>query len=376
MPKANTINEVVSVDLKERRDLKKEILYMCDEFSGYMVAEVINNKLPETVIKAFNKRWVREGPGIPLKGIFADNGGEFKNPQMKEVAAKYGLSLRLTAAHSPWSNGKNERNHYTCDIVVDKLMEEDPKLTLEDAVSHSVNAKNMQITRRGFSPRQLMFGHQGVIPGVTDGNPATMEPVTVIDSFRNEFVNRQKSEELYRKVDANERIQKALAQNTQGYSGRRYSEGELVLFKEDGKSRWSGPAHVTGMEGSKVRLVQAGYDRTVPACRNMPYKDDRFVVDENVEDEENPVEQANMADDESIGDMPDTNSDRIELENIVDAIDAINDEDEAMNKDVRPKLHSRIAFKVIGDDEWKTGKVFAVGKKQGNQKFLCWIKNL
>ena len=220
-----------------------------------------------------------------------------------------------------------------------------------------------------------MFGHQGVIPGVTDGNPATMEPVTVSDSFRNEFVNRQKSEELYRKVDANERIQKALAQNTQGYSGRRYSEGELVLFKEDGKSRWSGPAHVTGMEGSKVRLVQDGYDRTVHACRVMPYKDDRFVVDENVEDEENPVEQKNVADDESIGDMPDTSSDRIELENIVDAIDAINDEDEAMNKDVRPKLHSRIAFKVIGDDEWKTGKVSAVGKKQGNQKFLCWIKN-
>ena len=242
MPKANTINEVVSVDLKERRDLKKEMLYMCDEFSGYMVAEVINSKLPETVIKAFNKRWVREGPGIPLKGIFADNGGEFKNPQMKEIAAKYGLSLRLTAAHSPWSNGKNERNHYTCDIVVDKLMEEDPKLTLEDAVSHSVNAKNMQITRRGFSPRQLMFGHQGVIPGVTDGNPATMEPVTVSDSFRNEFVNRQKSEELYRKVDANERIQKAFAQNTQGYSDRSFSEGELVLFKEDGKSpgHWHG----------------------------------------------------------------------------------------------------------------------------------------
>ena len=124
MPKANTTNEVVSVDLKEKRDFKKQILYICDEFSGYMVAEVIANKLPETVIKAFNKKWVRDGPGIPSKGIFADNGGEFKNPAMKAVAAKYGLSLRLTAANSPWSNGKNERNHYTCDVIADKLMEE------------------------------------------------------------------------------------------------------------------------------------------------------------------------------------------------------------------------------------------------------------
>ena len=206
MPKAFTINEVVSVDLKERRDLKKQILYMCDEFSGYMVAEVLNNKLPETVIKAFDKRWVREGPGIPDKGIFADNGGEFKNPIMKEVAAKYGLSLRLASAYSPWSNGKNERNHYTCDVIIDKLMEEDPKLTLDEAVSHAVNSKNMQITRKGFSPRQLMFGKQGVIPGITDGNPASMEPVTESDSFRRAFGNRQRAEELYRKVDEKQQV--------------------------------------------------------------------------------------------------------------------------------------------------------------------------
>ena len=155
---------------------------------------------------------------------------------MKEIAAKYGLSLKLTAAYSPWSNRKNERNHYTCDIIVDKLMEEDPKLSLEEAVSHAVNSKNMQITRKGFSPRQLMFGKQGVVPGITDGNPATMEPVTESDSFRRGFVNRQIAEELYKKVDANERLQKALAQNAQGYSDHKYYEGDDVLCKDDGES--------------------------------------------------------------------------------------------------------------------------------------------
>ena len=87
---------------------------------------------------------------------------------MKEVTAKYGISLTLTAAHSPWSNGKNERNHYTCDLTVEKLMEEDGKLSLEEAVSHAVNAKNLQINRSGFSPRQLTFGKQGLIPGISD----------------------------------------------------------------------------------------------------------------------------------------------------------------------------------------------------------------
>ena len=83
-----------------------------------MVSEVLNNKLPETVIKAFDKMGVREGPGNP-----------------------------------------------------------------EEAVSHAVNSKNIQITRRGFSPKQLMFRKQGVVPGITDGNPATMKHATEILNF-------------------------------------------------------------------------------------------------------------------------------------------------------------------------------------------------
>ena len=359
MPEALTINEVVSLDLKERRDKKKQILYMCDEFSGYMVAEVINNKLPETVIKAFDKRWVREGPGVPDRGIFADNGGEFKNPEMKEMAAKYGLSLKLTAAHSPWSNGKNERNHYTCDIIVDKLMEEDHKLSLEEAVSHAVNSKNMQITRKGFSPRQLMFGKQGVVPGITDGNPASMEPVTESDSFRRAFVNRQRAEELYRKVDANERIQKALAQNTQGYVDHKYFEGDDVLFKEDGKSRWSGPGKVTGMEGNKVRIIQSGYDRTVPTCRVIPYKNDKYMEDEEVA--ENSEENLNTEVETNDAEPPIPNE--------------ILEQEETENREARPKMHSNISYKVIGDKDWRKGKVCKVGKKNGNQKFRCWIKS-
>ena len=353
MPKAFSINEVVSVDLKERRDFKKEILYMCDEFSGFLVAEVIANKNPETVMRAFNKRWVREGPGIPSKGIFADNGGEFKNPKLKEAAAKYGISLMLTAAHSPWSNGKNERNHYTCDIIVDKLIEEDSTISLEEALSHAVEAKNMQINRTGFSPRQLMFGKQGVVPGITDGNPASMEPVTESESFRKELINRQKAEELFRKIDSNERIQKSLAQKTYGYSDNKYSEGDKVLFKESDIGRWSGPAKVTGMEGNKVRIIHAGYDRTVPACRVMPFSDEKDIVEENEEDTGDPISISDSKQESTLLDID-------ELES---------------NKEVRPKINRKIAFKLPGDEDWRIGKVSAVGKKNGKEKFTCWIKS-
>ena len=210
LAKANSTNEVVSVDLKEKGS--RYILYICNEFSGFMAAEVIPNKLPDTVLSALNRKWIMEGPGIPSRGIFADNGGEFKNPQMKEAAAKYDISLSLTAARSPWSNGKNEREHYTCDLTIEKLMEDDPAMKLEDALRLAIYAKNMQVNKTGFSPRQLMFGRQGVIPGITDGTPASLEPVVENERFRKELISRQKAEELYRKYDSNERIQKLLVQ--------------------------------------------------------------------------------------------------------------------------------------------------------------------
>ena len=130
MAKANTTNEIVYIDLKEVGEHGKEILYMVDKLSMYIQAEIISNKKPETVIKTFNRRWVREGPGLPSRGIFSDNKGEFKNPQMKEMAAKHGLTIFFTTANSPWSNGRNGRNHYTVHKTIAKLMEEDHEILL------------------------------------------------------------------------------------------------------------------------------------------------------------------------------------------------------------------------------------------------------
>ena len=66
-------------------------------------------------------------------------------------------------------------------------MTENPELKLENAVSKAVYAHNIQINRTGFSPRQLMFGSQNVIPGVFDGTPASLEPVCESDEVRRQF---------------------------------------------------------------------------------------------------------------------------------------------------------------------------------------------
>ena len=160
MKKATTSNEVISLDLKEFNSENKYVLYMVDEFPGYLKGKVINNKKPETIIKAFNKAWIEEGPGIPKEETMTDNGGEFKNPEFKEMAAKFGLKISLTAGNSPWSNGKCERNHYSADRTIQKLREDDSCLSLEDALSHAIYAHNLQVNKTGFSPSQVTFGQR------------------------------------------------------------------------------------------------------------------------------------------------------------------------------------------------------------------------
>ena len=82
-----------------------------------------------------------------------------------------------------------------------------------------------------------MFGRQGVIPGITDGNPASMAPVIESDWFGEELYKRQRTEELYRKIDSNERLQKLMSQNTSGASDAVYFPGDLDLFKEKSRIR-------------------------------------------------------------------------------------------------------------------------------------------
>ena len=86
---------------------------------------------------------------------------------------KLGLQIEFTPAYSPWSNGANERNHYSCDVIVRKIMEEDKKMVLQEAVTMAAWTHNTNVNKLGYSPLQLVTGKSIVLPGLTTGNIAT-----------------------------------------------------------------------------------------------------------------------------------------------------------------------------------------------------------
>ena len=109
----------------------------------------------------------------PTVGFGADIGGEFRNMKMEEFVNKLGIKIDFTPAFSPWSNGVNKRNHYSCDIIVKKAMEEDKKLKLQTGVNMASWTHNTNVNVLGYSPLQLVTGKSIVLPWLNNENVTT-----------------------------------------------------------------------------------------------------------------------------------------------------------------------------------------------------------
>ena len=94
---------------------------MVDSYTRYTMAAFLKNKEAETVAKAFMETWmaVHNKPGR----IYSDNGTEFVNSVLKELAQRFSIKLKVTAPYSAWQNGQNERVHNVVDRCLEKFME-------------------------------------------------------------------------------------------------------------------------------------------------------------------------------------------------------------------------------------------------------------
>ena len=73
-----------------------------------------------------------------------------------------GLKIEFGPAFSPWSKGINERNHYSVDMIVRKIRDEDSKIMLQDAVNMATWAHNTNFKVRRYTPLQLMTGKSDI----------------------------------------------------------------------------------------------------------------------------------------------------------------------------------------------------------------------
>ena len=126
-------------------------------------------------MKAIVETWIignGMGPGYPKIAFFSDNGGEFLNEDVIDFATSMNTTIKMTAASAPWQNGLVERHHATTDIVYEKILMDDPRMSPQDAVDQAAFAKNSETNASGFSPLQLVMGQNPSFPGLAEVSPA------------------------------------------------------------------------------------------------------------------------------------------------------------------------------------------------------------
>ena len=202
LPLAQSFNDVVAMDLHELRWIQKTwFVHFIDEYSRFSVAGIINNKLAETIVNALVNHWIvvllQQGPP---RGMHMDNGREFNNDVLRSLCRRYGITLLPTTPYSPWSNGLCERHNEVLAQMLQKTIDDDPRLPSEPALRHVVFAKNCLENHSGFTPYQLMLGKNPRLPSSLQEkiDPPALEvrsdSKTVADHFnllektRSEFV--------------------------------------------------------------------------------------------------------------------------------------------------------------------------------------------
>jgi len=253
LPKSTRFNQVVAMDLKKWRS--QYLLYFVDEFSRLTVAKRIARKHPKEVVDAFMGLWMACGYGIPEQ-IMVDNGGEFTAEEILEFSSRLNIKVNTTAGHSPFSNGVCERNHAVMDVMLEKLVYENPKTPIDQLIAWACTAKNAMCMFAGYSPYQIVFGRNPVLPGFETHPPSTndiegdilLKHLTALAAARRAFTEAESSERVRRALRHKIRI-----------AERHYAPNDHVYYKRDDSSEWFGPAKVVVQDGKIVFLRHGAY---------------------------------------------------------------------------------------------------------------------
>ena len=141
-PLSKNFNDVIAMDLKILLHQKLYIIYFIDLFTRFIKGCTLKRKTPDVVVESFITTWIASGFGSPRK-VLVDNGGEFDNALYLEAMEQYGIEVCATGAHSPWSNGVCERNHHVVDLMIMKMLEEEPRMKV--ALANAVTAKKLPL---------------------------------------------------------------------------------------------------------------------------------------------------------------------------------------------------------------------------------------
>jgi transposase InsO family protein len=368
MPLADNFNQVVCMDLKEHIHNQSWIFHMIDSATRYSAACIVYSKRAEEIIDSIFSMWITYF-GAPRK-FLSDNGGEFSNDSFREMTEKLNIEAMTTAGESPFSNGIVERHNLIIAESMKKTLLDigcDPKMALAWAVS----AKNSLHNQGGFSPNQLVFGHNINLPTVLNDKLPAMEVTTSNDIL---YKNLQ-ARENFIQAESSEKIRRALRSNVRSYADVTYENHDKVYYRRKNFKGWKGPGVVLGQDGQFVLIRHGGAYYRIHPCQLMKVKMQHAT--------NAPVTKVNDSKNSHGCDGGwDSDEDAIENHDDVDVEDNLDDQEQIDNdfegfpdvegKGMKPKRNTLVKFRLEESSTWKDAKILSIQPKQTG-KYKDWI---
>ena len=401
-------NDVISMDLKYINGVT--FLHIIDNATRFSAAAVVNSKRQEEIVDKFIKHWIAIF-GAPCM-IIPDNGGEFNNNLFTNMAEMFNIRVKPTPAESPWSNGIVERHNAILAKTIEKLMlEHKNKFPIDVIIAWAVNAKNSLHNCYGYSPNQLVFGHNPSLPSILANELPAFEdsPSELLKRHLNAIAESRKA---FIECEANEKLRRAIRSKLRPTTSLIYETGDEVYYKRNDSNQWKGPGTVIGKENKQVIVKHGSQHIRVHPCRlqlrnkhqNMDNIDDETVNscsndlivsnDKNDADENEDIVFKNTLN-ENINELNNSisNDDINQLTSSISTL-SLNAEEIDSDRDtmhnvqrnynnptktsgILPKTNTKVIYHNPDTDSWNKALVIGrAGKSTGKNKTWVNVKNL
>ena len=368
---------------------------MIDLFTRYSAAAVINSKHKEVIVDAILKHWVAVF-GTP-QSIFADNGGEFNNELLRDVAELLDVSVASTAAESPWSNGVVERHNATLGNMIHKIVD-DTNCSIQNALVWALSAKNALSNNLGYSPNQLVFGRNPNLPSTLSSQLPALRTKTSSELVAEHLNALHSARRAFIQAESSKKIKTALSRQTRTTTSKDFRNGDIVYYKRNSDNDWHGPGTIIGIDGKVVLVRHGGSILRVSPChlaktnrsQTLP-KEILIFPDVDVDQSHAntpPLSEIDIAFDEIVSipvenpamqtqniqpdDVP-----RQKVETDIGNVDCVNKRDKKTVEVHHPRIGQQINF--VDPDTNKKEKFIVVnraGKATGKNKYWFNVKNI
>ena len=329
-----------------------------------------------------------------MEGLLTDNGGEFNNDELRDIASVLNVRVLTTAGYSPFQNGTCERIHAVTDAMLTKLQEQYPKTSLDILLSWANMARNSLQMWHGYSSYQLVFGKNPNLPNIMNDNLPALEGTTMSENLAKHLNILHASRKAFVECESDERIRRALRHKIRA-SEVILNNGDLVYYKRENRAKWLGPGKVVFQDGKIVFVRHGGVfvrvspNRIIKADEQFSDKCETDNLRETSSDEqhaqkqhtinEHPNEQICEILGERMPDINDTPAENVtappiaHLESADEPVPGVNNEnfEQSGSKNPNPWLiqlntGDKIKYKTV-NDEWSTATIISrAGKSKGS----------